>query len=186
VRCFLAIELPDDARRHAARVQTALRVHFPDASYPRAENLHVTLKFLGEAGDRQVALLCESMRHIKVDGVLELAAERMDFFPNRSLARVIVASMAGSEGIVSALHVAIEQRCRKLGFDAENRKYHPHITLGRASPGVPEAVQQRLRDVAAGVWPGPRFMAGEFVLLHSELSPKGSRYIKLASFPLGV
>ena len=184
MRCFLAIELPDDVRLHLARVQEAVRGELPSASYPRADNLHVTLKFLGEVDERLLANLCESMQMVKVSGAIELQAARLDAFPPRGPARVIVAAMTGSDGVVSALHEAIEQRCRKLGFDAEQRRYHPHVTLARAKAGVPRERFDHLEGAAPAMWPGPRFIVDGFVLFQSQLHPHGARYVKLATFPL--
>src|SRR5215216_1683245 len=95
MRCFLAIELSDAARQHLARVQETMRGQLPNVSYPRAENLHLTLKFLGDANDRQVEGLYESMAAVKVTGTLRLAASGIGFFPQRGHARVVVAPMAG-------------------------------------------------------------------------------------------
>lgn len=184
MRCFLAIELPDAARQHLARAQEAVRETLGKASYPRQENLHVTLKFLGDASDRQVEGLYESMLAVKVDGALRLAAGGIAFFPQRGDARVVVASMTGSDRIVAALHGAVEQRCAKLGFTSEQRRYHAHVTVTRVARGLPRAEQARVTHAVEALWPGPEFEVREFALFESQLNPQGSRYIKLATFPL--
>jgi 2'-5' RNA ligase len=186
MRCFLAIELSDAARQHLARAQEVIRGEVPKGSYPRDENLHVTLKFLGNADDRQVGLLCESLRHVKLDGDLTLRANALACFPPRGEGRIVVASMGGSEGLVGALHQALEQRCRKLGFEAEHRRYHPHVTLARVRPGIALAARERLTERVAHLWPGPQFDVTEFVLFESQLHPQGSRYLKLARFDFGT
>jgi 2'-5' RNA ligase len=124
------MELSDSARRHLARVQASLRAQLPDASYPPAENLHVTLKFLGEANDQQIPAICEGMRDSNGVGSLTLMATELSFFPSRAPARVIVASIAGSEQPIATLHDSIEGRCRTLGFAAETRQYHPACDAG--------------------------------------------------------
>ncbi len=184
MRCFLAIELSTRAREHLNRVQEGLRVETPKASFPRVENLHVTVKFLGDVTDNELAVLCESMQHVKVDGALSLTADKLDFFPLRGPARIAVASMSGSEQVVAALHHGIEQRCRKLGFAAENRKYRPHVTLARMKSGLGSADRRRAVQALDGHWPGPRFEVSQFALFESQLSAEGSRYIRLAAFDL--
>ena len=186
MRCFLAIELSEPARAHLLGAQAMLRDLLPKLSIPRAENLHVTLKFLGDADDRQLDAVYESLRHVQVDGRLELAASAMSAFPQRGAARVLVASMAGSEAVVAALHNAVEQRCRRLGFTSEQRRYHPHVTLARCARGVPPEQQRALVERVQGHWPGPTFVVARFVLFHSQRHPEGSRYIKLATFPLSA
>jgi 2'-5' RNA ligase len=185
MRCFLAIDLPDPVREHLVRVQSAVRAEVPKASYPKPENLHITLKFLGEADERQIARLVDSLGRVKIDGALRLTPSGLAFFPPRRHARVIVATMTGSESLVAALHLTVEQRCRALGFASETRKYHPHVTFARSPRGVPHAVRQTLTESLASEWPGPEMSVTEFVLFESQLHPQGSRYIRLASFPVG-
>lgn len=182
MRCFLALELSDEARRHLECVQQAMRAQLPAASYPKPENLHVTLKFLGHANDGQITGIYESMHQVKISGRLELAADGLDGFPKRRVARVIVAAMSGSDGVMSTLHDAVEQRCRRLGFEGEQRKYRPHVTLARVARGVDAATQQKLSQSVSKHWPGPALEVREFVLFESQLHPEGSRYIKLATF----
>jgi 2'-5' RNA ligase len=186
MRCFLAIELSDRARQHLARVQEALRGELPMISYPRPENLHVTLKFLGDVDGARLTALCESLARVKLSGTVEIRAAQLDAFPPHGPARILVATMTGSDGVVSALHDAIEQRARKLGFDAEHRRYRPHVTLARAKAGVRRGQLDRAAETFAELWPGPRCGVNEFVLFQSQLHPTGSRYIKLATFaPFG-
>jgi 2'-5' RNA ligase len=161
-----------------------MRGRLPKASYPREENLHVTLKFLGDASDRQLEALCDSMRKVKVTGALLLAAAGMAFFPQRGHARVVVASMSGSEGVVAALHGAVEQRCAKMGFTSEQRRYHAHVTLARVARGLARAEQNELAGAVERLWPGPEFEVGQFALFASQLHPHGARYTRLATFPL--
>jgi 2'-5' RNA ligase len=182
MRCFLAMELSDEAREHLSRVQESVRRELPKGSFPRVQNLHVTLKFLGEVGDRQLAALCESMQHIKLSARIELSAAGIDRFPQHGPPRVIVATMSGSEALVAALHQAIEQRCRKPGFDSENRRYHPHVTLARLKGGATSPGPQRLHDSIKAHWPGPLFDLSEFVLFESRQGAAGSEYLKLATF----
>lgn len=186
MRCFLAIELSKAAREHLNRVQEGLRVELPKGSFSPAENLHVTLKFLGDVSDRQLPALCDSMQHVRLAGKLALSAARVDFFPSRGLARVIVATMSGSDESVAALNQAIEQRCRKLGFGAESRRYHPHVTLARVRGGWSAASQHQLTGALCDRWPGPGFEAKEFALFESQLGAEGSRYVKLGTFPFAL
>jgi RNA 2',3'-cyclic 3'-phosphodiesterase len=169
MRCFLAIELSEAARQHLASVQEAMKGVLPEASYPGPENLHITLRFIGEADARQVEQLLESMQHVKVSGSPVLSAARMVYFPPKGPVRVTAASMVGSEQVVAALHQAVEQRCRKIGFEAEQRRYHPHVTLSRVRRGLPPAEARRAGESAMQMWPGPVFEVGQFVLFSSQL-----------------
>src|SRR5437016_5643438 len=113
MRLFLAIELPDDVRDHLVRVQTALTPVMPDVAITRAQNLHVTVKFLGEVDDRRTVSLCESLAKIR-GAAMELSAQRIECFPMRGPIRIVAAAMEGSLAALRALHQAIEQRCKFL------------------------------------------------------------------------
>ena len=183
MRMFLAIELSDDVREHLIKVQKKLLPVLDGVAMTKDQNLHVTLKFLGAVDDRRVAELCESLSKVS-GGPIELAAEGLECFPERGPIRIVAAKMGGSEKALGALHAAIEQRCRYLGFERENRKYRPHVTLGRARRPVSADARSRAAEESEKLWPGPTFDVPEFVLMESHLKPQGSEYRIAARFPL--
>jgi 2'-5' RNA ligase len=183
MRMFLAIELPDEVRKHLVGVQEKIVAELPDVSITKPENLHITLKFLGEVDEKRQAELCESLRKVTA-GPIELTADRLVCFPPRGPFRIIAAAMSGSDRALSALHAAIEQRCRYLGFEKETRKYQPHVTLARARRPVNPAGCRAGEDATAECWPGPTFKLPEFVLMISRLHPQGSQYSVAQRFML--
>jgi 2'-5' RNA ligase len=185
MRLFLAINLPDDVREHLTEVQSRLKELDVKASWTAPANLHVTLKFLGEVDERRVGALAESLLLVRVSGRIELAAQGLDLFPSRGPVRVVAAAMGGDgTDALRAVHVAVEQRCRHLGFEREQRAYRPHVTLARGRPVIAPGFRERAVLAAAGSWPGPAFHVTEFVLVQSRMSPKGSQYTTLHRFPL--
>jgi 2'-5' RNA ligase len=150
---------------------------FPGLRWVRPEGIHLTLRFLGEAEDP----ILEAMNPL-----LERAAGRCPAFdapllelsllPNQARPRVLsLAIDLPEEG--RTLQCACEQAARDVGFPAETRRFHPHLTLGRfrrpaRGPSLPKAD-----------WGGAHF--SEMVLLESRAEPGGSRYSPLRSFPLG-
>jgi RNA 2',3'-cyclic 3'-phosphodiesterase len=186
MRMFLAIELPDSARAHLVDVQRRLGAEIAKASWTKPENLHLTLKFLGEVDAKRSDALVESLSRIGVDGAIELRAEHVVCFPPRGPVRIIAAALGGTVAPLQALHQAIEQRCAFLGFEREGRAYTPHVTLGRARPTLPPATRERAAAVTEGMWPGPRFAVGEFVLMESRLKPTGAEYHVAARFAVGA
>jgi 2'-5' RNA ligase len=188
VRCFLAIELPEDVRRHLARVQGALRDPPDDVgsvSWVRRENWHVTLKFLGERADAEVVRVCEALRGVVAGEPMTLCPERMVYFPRRGPLRVIAVDVGGDVGRLSALYGRIDEACAAAGIERDARAFRGHITLGRARHGGRGGGFMSVRSrTLPELLPGPRFDTLEFALFQSELHPQGSRYTKLATFPL--
>src|SRR5688572_2115785 len=188
MRLFTAIELPDDVRRHVADVATKARQALesrdsrPPVSWTNESNLHVTLKFLGDVPEERVPELLAALRTIRLPPPpLRLRAESLEAFPSRGAARVLVVRIAGDVDRLAALHAAIEDRCAALGFERENRRYRPHVTIGR--PRVPLRGMWETMEVAvSGRWPGPEFSSGTFSLVQSQLNPAGAIYTTVAAF----
>ena len=78
----------------------------------------------------------------------------------------------------------IEQRCKFLGFEREQRAYKPHVTIARARPVLSAKFRQTAEEVTRDVFPSPSFAPGAFVLMNSKLSPKGSVYTPVEQFPI--
>jgi len=184
MRLFLAIELPDDVRSHVVEVRKRLEGALPKIAYTRGENLHITLKFLGEVEPKRVVLLTDSIAKIK-PARIELTARQIDCFPNRGAIKIVAADMDGTLGPLRALVESIEQRAKFLGFAREQRAYRPHVTIARARPLLSVKFRTTVDEATADLWPGPMFSPSEFVLMDSQLSSEGSKYSPIAHFPIG-
>jgi 2'-5' RNA ligase len=185
MRLFLAIDLPDDVRSHLVEARKRLEAGLPKISYTKPANLHVTLKFLGDVDPKRVDAIKESLALIK-PARMELRATGIECFPNRGPVRIIVADLDGTLPPLRALVESIEQRCKFLGFEKEQRAYRPHVTIGRARPVLSAKFRQLASDATLGLWPGPTFAPREFVLMESRLSSEGSKYTPVEHFPIGA
>jgi RNA 2',3'-cyclic 3'-phosphodiesterase len=184
VRLFTAIELSDSAREHLLRLRERL-VKERDVSavfWVRPENLHITLKFLGEVPETTLEPLLAALQSVRVEP-LELFARQMVYFPpRRGPVRVVAAEMGGDMSGLSQLYQAVEGAASSSGLPREDRIYSPHATIGR----------WRIRGRGDGGWlrdvklqeefPGPTFGADSFVLFQSHLDSRGSQYVPLARF----
>ena len=183
MRLFTAIEISEPAREHLKRVRMKLvkeRDVSAAVSWVRPENLHVTLKFLGEVAETTLEPLLAALRSVRMEP-LELFARQMVYFPpRRGPVRVIAAGMGGDTPALSKLYDAVEGAASSSGLPREDRKYSPHITIGR----------WRIRGRGDGGWlrdmtlqeefQGPTFTANSFVLFESQLEAGGSKYSPLA------
>lgn len=186
MRLFTAIELPDPVRAHLVTVRDRLveSLGSPGAvSWVKPENVHITLKFLGEVPDAAVGKLVDALAGVAVRP-MRLVADHMVFFPKRGPVRVIAAGLVGDVEELRRLNAGIEEACAGLGFPREGRAYTPHATIGRVRPTPRKGDLIAVRDVPLdGAFPGPNFSAGGFVLMRSELNPKGAIYTPAARFP---
>jgi RNA 2',3'-cyclic 3'-phosphodiesterase len=185
MRLFTAIELPKQVREHLLHVKAEMSSHTePSAvSWVKPDNLHVTLKFLGEVPDAAVGRLGDALGRVRVDP-MRLAADHLVVFPIRGPVRVIAVGFLGDVERLGELFRQVEDACAAVGLEREGRPYTPHATLGRARPGRAGAELRRVRDMQlADVFPGPAFTADRFVLMQSQLHPKGAIYTPAAHFP---
>jgi RNA 2',3'-cyclic 3'-phosphodiesterase len=182
MRLFIGIELPHDVHQHLTRVRDILKTRIARASFTRDENLHITLKFLGEVDSRGADNLIESLEHIRAGGAINVFADKIECFPQRGPVRIIAAGFGGDIAGISSLHRAIEQRCQKLGFDRETREYRPHVTLARARPTLAVQVRRDAEDSCAACYPGPALGIERFALFESKLSSAGAQYTVIKCF----
>jgi 2'-5' RNA ligase len=183
MRLFLAIELSDEVRRHLVRVRDAIKQELSaNASFPREENFHITMKFLGEVEPQRAQSLVESMRLLRIGGAIELFASGIACFPDRGPVRIITAGFDGVRAGIESVHRQVEQRCQYLAFARETRSYQPHVTLARSRPTLSPSVRRSL--VLDGYFPGPKLEVTELCLMESKLSAEGSEYRRLERFQL--
>lgn len=186
MRLFTAIDLPQVVRDYVggicgawAKVRT-LR----DVTWVADQNLHITLKFLGELADERVAELCQSLRAIEPTGEALLWTDRLELFPLRGPVRVIALGLGSDSGKLQTLYRQIEAVAERFDIPREDRKYQPHITMGRARPPLEPHRRLGLIGAASDLLSGPQFNAAEFTLMQSVLKPEGPQYSPIARFPL--
>jgi 2'-5' RNA ligase len=196
MRLFTAIELSTPARNHLAGLARKWTENwgeellglsndeYPRVSWVRPENLHVTLKFLGEVPEPQVPKVCQALSDWASPGPMRLNADHIECLPPRGPVRVIAAGVGGDVGRLTLLHREIDRACGLLGFAAESRQYRPHVTLARAKVPLPSHVREHLASAGNPHMPGPAFDVAEFVLMESRLHPQGAEYLPVARFPL--
>ena len=177
IRTFVAIPLPAAWAAYAARVSAALAGRVRGVSWVREENLHLTIRFLGDLGESGVARLGEAVAraadtlHAPVASPGALGA-----FPSLERPRVVWIGVAtGREGL-TAVGAAVNAAIDRAGFERADKPFRPHVTLGRVRPGA-----RGLEALRAAVLPEPPSPASldRIVVMKSDLHPSGARYTAL-------
>jgi 2'-5' RNA ligase len=174
-RAFFALSIGDDARLELARAIERLRAEAwgERVRWVRPENLHLTLRFLGDVETDRVAGLLASLRGaLAGTGAFECRATRVGGFPSASRTRVVAAAVEPEAPLV-ALGERVERVVLDAGFDAEPRPFRAHVTLGRVR-------RPPLRGAAIdSPLAGAPLRVDRVVLYRSELGRDGSRYTEL-------
>ncbi len=179
MRTFIAIFPPPEIRESLLEAARGLSAE-QNIRWSRPENVHLTLKFLGEVPEENLdgvrgvlGRICERR------GPFEAAISGFGAFPSSRKARVVWADITEGRDALRALAEDLEGSLASLGFARETRHaFRPHVTLGRAR-GRPVGL-----ELAETGPRGPRFPVREVVLVRSVLGEAGAAYSALASYPL--
>lgn len=182
MRTFIAIELPEAVLDDLGALSKRLRASGAKASWVRCENMHLTLRFLGEIDDRAVARICEHL----ADGYrnvspFELSVHGVGAFPNTRKPSVVWAGVGPVEPDLAAVQDLAETAAIAIGLPKEKRPFHPHLTLARIrdarSLGDLRNRIEEEREFAGGA-----FAVGAVSLFSSRLTPRGAIYNRLKEF----
>lgn len=185
MRLFVALEIPAAVRRNLSALIEELRAADAAATKNKArwvpaENLHVTLKFIGNVDAGKLETIRAVLGEVGSDGEVELRFRGVGFFPNEKRPRVLWAGIAASPNL-APLAARIDALLEKLGIARETREYAPHLTLARFDPpGISDKLRAAAQENAAREFGAVR--AGEFHLFESKTRPTGAEYTRLSSF----
>ncbi|MCX7727637.1 MAG: RNA 2',3'-cyclic phosphodiesterase [Chitinispirillaceae bacterium] len=175
-RLFLAIDLPERIREDIS--DTYQVIH--NARWMSEEQLHITLKFLGELTASQEETLIKAMSTISFSP-FSLRLKGVGYFPPRQEPKILWVGIE-EEAALFKLYSLIETACVRAGFERDKRKFSPHITVARLNGSSPERVASYL--VTNSLFSTESFEVTEFHLYSSHLSKDGAKYLKEVTFPL--
>lgn len=175
VRSFIALPLPPPALKAIDRLQQQLQQQLAGVRWAPPQNLHLTLRFLGDLPEDYLEKLADIV--LSVGGstrCFQLTICEIGAFPSWHRGRVIWLGCQQPAPVVS-LHRQLSAALLSLGIAEEPRPFRPHLTLGRlrhprALPSLPEAI------TAAEV---VSFNVDRMVLYRSQLTPRGARHTEL-------
>ncbi len=186
-RVFIAIELPHNVRIRLAEHINTLRHSIPEvrASWSREDNLHLTLKFLGDIPVANVEKLsaAASTAASKVEP-FEIFVEDCGAFPERGQPRVLWIGIDDPSGKLSELNRALEDECANAGFAREARAFHPHLTIARIRQ--PHGSRQLAAMHTEIGFNREITSVSELAVIRSELSSEGSRHTIISRHVLSL
>lgn len=142
IRTFTAIELSSEVCSTAVRLIERLRSTPAKVAWSRPDNLHITLKFLGDVQADQIDDVCRAVHEAAAPFTpFDLIVAGVGAFPSLSRPKTIwLGTGEGTEQAV-LLFQAIERNLKPLGIPQEHRRYTPHLTLGRVRSISPNSQQ---------------------------------------------
>ncbi|HEY0426933.1 MAG TPA: RNA 2',3'-cyclic phosphodiesterase [Pyrinomonadaceae bacterium] len=186
-RVFVAIDVSDEARRRVSAYSETLRREFPHlrAGWEKAEKLHLTLKFLGDANEGQLNNLSETVGKIAGQiSTFKLEIGGTGVFPSPRNARVLWLGVKDEKGSLLKMSEILEGESAKIGFRPETRNFKAHLTVARLREpnNAVEIARKHLQNEFEPV----EFEVSEIVIYESKLQSTGSIYSIVSKYELNL
>ena len=186
IRSFIAVPLAPGVRAATTRLIRRLQEPGDGIRWVPTENLHLTLKFLGDVDNVQVPEICRELEAVALQvPPFDLGFGGTGGFPQLERARTLWVGIDDPSQRLRQLVADIERRMADLGFKPESRDYRPHLTLGRTRSGARRVTEHLVERLAAE----RKTRLGEMtadtvVLVASFLDKRGPTYQTMATFSL--
>lgn len=184
MRAFLAIEVPDALKQGLSDLRDRLRKSGARASWVATENMHLTLRFLGDITENDIERLGVPVEEAcAACAPLALSIIGAGAFPGLRRPSVLWAGVQEASGALTELQARLETAAQSIGLSSEKKRFHPHITLARIKEPRQTGNLPVLLEAEAQ-FAGGDFCAAYVTLFSSELTRQGAIYRRLREFPL--
>jgi 2'-5' RNA ligase len=176
IRCFIAIDFPDEILKEVARIQEELEKIKFNGKIVELENLHLTLKFMGEVDDLKLEKIKNKLNEIKFKP-FEVKLGEIGVFNIRGRPNIVWIKLEGKE--IWDLQKQIDGKMREIGFEMEER-FMSHITIARIKyVSDKNNFVERVKNIGVK---GIAFKIDKFRLIKSELRMMGPVYTAIEEF----
>jgi 2'-5' RNA ligase len=183
IRSFIAIETPPEVKADIARVQEGLRTTNADVRWESIEKFHITLKFLGNVEEPRLNSLADRLQEaLGVFASFNMTYQGVGCFPNQHHPRVVWIGAENEDGTLSRIQETIEEAAEQMGFQREERQFHPHITIGRVKR--PKNLKALVSELGNASFNPHTVIIRDVLLMKSDLKPSGSVYSVLRTYQL--
>ena len=184
IRSFIAINIPAKIRNRLERIQHDLKKSNTGLQLAKLENIHITLKFLGDVPVENIEVIQDAIRKsiLQVED-FPISFSKIGVFPSPEYPRVIWVGIEKGAEELSLLNTKIGNSLSRFSLHQENRKFQPHLTLARVrsckNHKMLTSILEEFEHIKAG-----EMLAKEICLMESILKPQGAQYNILKTFPL--
>jgi len=185
IRSFLALKLPPEIKKTLSHILREMKKTPLDVRWVKADNIHITMVFLGNVPVEDVEPMGESAEKVcQQYGPFAISLRGAGVFSSRRNPRVLWAGMEGDIDRMTCFRDVLQRHLKPFGIKQEKRPFRPHLTIGRfrkgARPGNDlDDLLTEYQDLSS-----PVCALKELVLFKSDLKPGGPVYSELKSWPL--
>jgi len=185
IRAFVAVKIPSEIRHGLAEIRRQLKRTGADARWVKPDNVHLTLRFLGNDVPSRIVDAIGGSLHDRLKSVqpFRITVGGLGAFPNVTKPRVVWLGIEPTDGPLLELREAVEDAVEEVGWAREDRPFAPHLTLGRIKSQSSIGNLRRLLEKGTSDLIG-RMVVDAVALIRSELTPSGPVYETLTAVPL--
>lgn len=185
IRTFLAIPLPSEIRDYLISFVQPIMDRDNHINWVKQENIHITIAFLGDTDPTVVEEQAKGIEDLLVQyPAVDMGLTDTGIFPHANNPRVLwVGAMPFNTSLVNLVG-GLKDHLRSLGYELDNRKFQPHITLGRV-----KSISRKsnfIHDFLSSEVRAMDFTVGEIIWYESTLTAAGAVYKELKTFKLKV
>ncbi len=188
-RTFIALALNEALQRHLSAAIREMASALPALHWVNPGGIHLTLAFLGELDDEQLAQAITATEVAASQAQpFSYRLTRPGFFGSLRSPRVIWMGIEEPTGKLNQLHRALNSNLEQRGFEIDKRPFSPHLTLARVKTPLVPTGQQTLQRLLADPHlskPSPPYTVSALAVMKSELSRSGAQYSALKEVPFG-
>ncbi|MDI6801791.1 MAG: RNA 2',3'-cyclic phosphodiesterase [Thermodesulfovibrionales bacterium] len=183
MRCFIAVDISEEIREKISKVVEDGRMNSRGIRWVPIENIHLTLKFLGNVDEKLIPDIEKGLSSVCVNHAsFTINIRGTGAFPSFKYPNVLWVGIDKSDEL-KKLYFDIEEAMFSLGFEREGRNFSPHLTIGRVKD------RKGIEPVMAELYTFKDTFFGsieikEVLFMRSVLKPTGAEYSKMAGFKL--
>jgi len=180
IRCFICVEVTNQININKIETILDQLSEYKGIRQVKPNQLHLTLKFLGEVPEEKLLLIERQLNSIKFRS-FEIEFSQLGFFPNERRPRVVWIGISKGKDELTNLAREVDEKMLKIGFPKEKRKFSSHLTLGRIKKYNPDEIQKLVTYTHSfkGIV-GERETIGSILFKKSTLTPQGAIYQNLS------
>lgn len=180
IRCFIALTIPVDIQKRLADIQSILKQNDAQARWVKTENIHITLRFLGDRDPQQIREIIKALSQIFIQKPnLRIKIDSLNAFPDVQHPKILWAGISEGADETVRIYDAINDSLEKLGIPKDQECALPHLTLARCK------TEQERRTCADAIKKAPTFSVEahpqSVTFYQSTLSSQGSIYVPITS-----
>ncbi len=176
MRIFIAIKVPDSIKEKIFKLQKNLDIR--NIRWVASQNIHLTLKFLGEVPEKQIEAVIEAIKSsTQKSKPFDISFEEIGGFPNSKQPRVLWVGIKEGKDKLIELMQNLNKEFSSIGFETESRKPAPHLTIGRIKKV--ESLKLKVEKIKT-----TSFLTEQVYLIKSELTSQGPIYTDIKEFKL--